>query len=148
MKYIDNFISEKLHLRKGDHLTIDENIEFPVEIKFWWGRSYERITMDDLNDLSDIQRFGISSLNMTDEKNEDFHGYSITIETLHDLYSFMGCMCWISIMGETFKRENIDDLVDVFIEPDKVKKEILENLNPKKINDAFKVSLKKGPKRM
>lgn len=142
------YISEKLHLRKGDHLTIDENIEFPVDIKFWWGRYHERITMDDLNDLSDIQRFGIKNLNMQDEKNENFYGYEITIETLHDLYAFMGCMCWISIMDETFKKEHIDDLADVFIEPDKVKKEILENLNPKKINDAFKVSLKKGPKRI
>ena len=147
MKHIDNFISEKLHLHKGGHLIIDENIKFPIDIKFWWGRSYERATMDDLNDLSDIQRFGISRLDMQDENNKDFYGYEITIETLRDLYAFMGCMCWVSVMDKTFKKENIDDLEDVFIEPDKVKKEILERLNLEKINDAFQISLKKFPKR-
>ena len=65
MKNLNTYITEKFKISKD----INPNyIKFPIKIKFWWARSDIHIVKDDLNYLSNIQKFGLEDLHKRDDK--------------------------------------------------------------------------------
>lgn len=144
MKLINVFILEKLHLTKGDHLN-NNNIEFPLKIKFWWCRTDLDITKDDLVELSGIDN--VMLLDCKEEDTQQFHLFEIILHTLKDLYKFIGCACWASIEEDTATSKNIQCLSECLYDYDIIEEEIISKLDINKINDAFQYSLKKFPNR-
>lgn len=140
MKDLNLYITEKLHLHKGAHLS---HIEFPLNIRFWWGRESVSIVRNDLNDLSDIDGYILRSIGIRDKEHKDFWLYEIELDAIDDLYAFLGFICWETIQDTKVTEDNIDGLADGLLLFDEFKENILNKLSISKINDAFQFSLAK-----
>ena len=150
---LHNYITEKLHLKKGDHLKGDTTIDFPARIKFWWSRKYVYSVRDDLRDLSEIQMFGVTDCNKRQNDDCRFYLYEIKVDSYSDLYAFMGCVCWMSIpVTDHLTKDSLNYLhtciteYNGFIKPDDIDENLIDKLDIDKLDDAFQYALKKFPR--